>query len=610
MGFDASQKFTRCAYLLGLIAITFALPALANPPEMSLYPQTRPGAVVQEIQPDAAAAIDSAVLDETVERVSQDDEAGSGPDESATEAAIGPASVDGILTASMITNPPGVSLYPKTRPDDLRRRAQPSAQTLIDRSRLTGDVGFVVRDGATGLVLEEINGGAALPPASVAKALTAAYALTVLGEDHRFETHVLATGPVVDGVIQGDLILAGGGDPTLDTDGLEQLARQLAGADVTGITGAFYVWGGALPFAERIDLAQPDHVGYNPAVSGLNVNFNRVHFEWKRSGNGYGVTMQGRSGRLQPDVSMARMAIQDRSTPTYTYADRTEYDSWTVARSALGNGGSRWLPVRKPELYAGQILQKVARAHGVTLPAPKKTDSLPKGENLASLQSAPLLRILRDMLKYSTNLTAEVVGLAASKARAGRTLPIAESAQVMCDWLKQDFGLANPALVDHSGLGGQSRITPRDMSLALHQFKTESALRGILKEFALLDEKRRVIRDHPLQVFAKTGTLNFVSGLAGHVDLPDERDLDFAIFVGDVTRRENLPKSERDRPDGGAVWNRRAKTLQQALIERWGVVYEDPVTEPVTETARDDPDGTANDAVPDVIVDTVPEPSL
>ncbi|MCP6237338.1 D-alanyl-D-alanine carboxypeptidase, partial [Klebsiella pneumoniae] len=64
-----------------------------------------------------------------------------------------------------------------------------------------------------------------LPPASVAKALTALYALETLGEDHRFETRLLATAPVVAGRIDGDLILAGGGDPELSTDRLAELAR-------------------------------------------------------------------------------------------------------------------------------------------------------------------------------------------------------------------------------------------------------------------------------------------------------------------------------------------------------------------------------------------------
>ena len=72
---------------------------------------------------------------------------------------------------------------------------------------------------------------------------------------------------------------------------------------------------------------------------------------------------------------------------------------------------------------------------------------------------------------------------------------------------------------------------------------------------------------------AKTGTLNFVSGLAGFVDTRDGRQMVFAIFCADLPRRDALSRAEMERPEGGAAWNRRAKGLQQDLIERWAVLY-------------------------------------
>lgn len=151
-----------------------------------------------------------------------------------------------IVTATTgLANAPAASLYPQMRPADLVRRAQPDAHDLIREARLDGAVGYVLRDGDTGAIIEEVNGDLPLPPASVAKALTAAYALSVLGVDHRFETQVIATGPVADGVVQGDIILAGGGDPTLDTDGLNDLALQLKAAGIRGVTGDLKIWGGA-----------------------------------------------------------------------------------------------------------------------------------------------------------------------------------------------------------------------------------------------------------------------------------------------------------------------------------------------------------------------------
>ena len=46
---------------------------------------------------------------------------------------------------------------------------------------------------------------------------------------------------------------------------------------------------------DRIDGGQPEHVAYNPSYGGLNLNFNRVHFEWKKRQDDYEVTMQARA---------------------------------------------------------------------------------------------------------------------------------------------------------------------------------------------------------------------------------------------------------------------------------------------------------------------------
>jgi D-alanyl-D-alanine carboxypeptidase/D-alanyl-D-alanine-endopeptidase (penicillin-binding protein 4) len=164
-----------------------------------------------------------------------------------------------------------------------------SAERLVEAAKLGGVVSFVVVDRATGAVLEAQGADLSLPPASVAKSVTALYALDRLGPNFRYRTRVLATGPVVGGIVQGDLVLVGAGDPTLQTDQLGDLAAALAAAGIKGITGRYLTWEAALPRIDRIDADQPVQVGYNPAIGGLNLNFNRVHFEWKRASGGAGV---------------------------------------------------------------------------------------------------------------------------------------------------------------------------------------------------------------------------------------------------------------------------------------------------------------------------------
>lgn len=443
---------------------------------------------------------------------------------------------------------------------------------LIAAAKLGGAVSYVLADAATGAVLETREPDLMLPPASVAKAVTALYALDRLGAGYRFATRVLATGPVQAGIVQGDIVLAGGGDPTLQTDQLGDLVARLADKGIKGATGRFLYWDGALPVLQGISADQPAHVGYNAAISGLNLNFNRVYFEWKRENGDWKVAIDARGERFVPEVEMVRVAVATRDTPLFTYYPG-QVEEWTVASGALGKGGSRWLPVRDPGRYVAEVFRTLARAQGIRLTPADRVAALPAGPELARLQSEPLPGILRDMLLYSTNVTAECVGLTASGLDG-----LEASARAMSGWVRQAFGVSLD-LRDHSGLGGASRVTAAGMARVLVAAeKTRRGLKPILRDVGMKDDKGKVIEGHPVKVLAKSGTLNFVSGLAGHISPPSNsrnggRELVFAIFTGDPERRDAVPVALREKPEGSSAWTKRARRLQGQLISRWAAAY-------------------------------------
>jgi len=145
----------------------------------------------------------------------------------------------------------------------------------------------------------------------------------------------------------------------------------------------------------------------------------------------------------------------------------------------------------------------------------------------------------------------------------------------MSAWAEQKYGVKKTNFADHSGLGDSTKLTAIEMVRALTGSGSEALLRPILKPVAIRDGEGRPIEDGPIQVVAKTGTLNFVSGLAGYITTPKGRDLAFAIFASDVPRRRAVAKENRENPRGAKTYNGRAKRLQQALIKRWAVVHEE-----------------------------------
>ena len=272
-------------------------------------------------------------------------------------------------------------------------------------------------------------------------------------------------------------------------------------------------------------------------------------------------------------VSTARMRVVDRDLPIYTYRDAGGVDEWTVARRALGQGGSRWLPVRYPALYAGDVFRTLVRDGGLVLAPPRDLASLPDGATeLARIESADLQGLMRGMLRFSTNLTAEVAGLSGTAALTGQRRGLRTSALGMSRWVEDRAGVAS-RFVDHSGLGDESRISPAAMVGLLQAPGVRDTLLPVLKRIAMTNEQGDAIAGHPAEVRAKTGTLNFVSTLAGYLTTGSGRQLGFAIFAADLDRREASRARGEESPDGASGFNARARRLQQRLLQRWALMY-------------------------------------
>lgn len=435
-----------------------------------------------------------------------------------------------------------------------------TAEEIIRAAKLSGKVSFAIVDLKTGEPLASRDAVRLQPPASITKAVTAGFALDRLAPDFRFKTRVLHTGTIVDGVINGDVILQGGGDPVLETDHLANLAQQMADRGIWRVTGRLLISDGKLPRLFEIDPSQPPQVGYNPSVSGLNLNFNRVRFDWaRRTGGAYKMTMQATGNVYAPDTPVSRVVVGERDLPVYTHRMRGESEEWSVARTALGKEGGRWLPTRVPELYAGEAFSGIARALGIQMPLPVLAPTPEGAVEIARHISPELNIILHDMLRYSTNLTAEVMGFTAS---GKPDLPT--SAANLTEWAR-GWGIGG-AFADHSGLSDSSLVSAQGMAnfMAAH---AQKSLPNVMRAAPLRRKgSKQVLPD--VFVRAKTGSLNFVSTLSGYLEIGDHT-FAFAILSADMLRRDAIKPGDRERPAGGGTWAKRARSLQYDLLRHW-----------------------------------------
>jgi len=450
---------------------------------------------------------------------------------------------------------------------------------------LTGRSGWILWDLDQGVLLDGHAIDAAFAPASVAKLATALFALDRLGPGHRFETRLLATGPIAEEVLAGDLILAGGGDPELDTDALLGLVQKARGAGLGRVEGEFLVDGTAFLQTPAIDPEQPVEVAYNPAVSGLNLNFNRVRLKWTGRGRDAGISVTAKAAGLAPAVEGVRV-VPTRGGPPYAHEATARGETWHINRGGFRRRGARWLPVKHPERYAGEVFAGLAETNDIALGAPRLAP-LPEGARvLVRHRGRPLTAVLRGMLRYSTNLTAETLGVAATRAGGIAPATLAESAAMMNDWAALAIGAmpADPriAFANHSGLSADSRVSPSAIigllvgpgrrlapGLPAHP-RLPGTIAGVLKPYRLAKIDPALDAD-TLEIRAKTGTMDFIRGLAGYIATPKGRRLAFAIFSNDLARRDGASRRLDRR------WLGRAKAFERALIGSWLLRFDSAV---------------------------------
>jgi D-alanyl-D-alanine carboxypeptidase/D-alanyl-D-alanine-endopeptidase (penicillin-binding protein 4) len=400
------------------------------------------------------------------------------------------------------------------------------------------ETGYVVLDVDSGRELAAAEADRPFIPASVAKLPTALTVLNRLGGDHRYRTRLLGHGTIEDGVLHGDLILAGGGDPLLDHPALQDMAAALKARGVRRVAGRFLYDASALPHIPVLNPRQPPDASYNPGIDGLSLDHNRFLVDW-RGGRPSGAEMP----LDPPPVSLP-----------------------------AAHTGRAWLPVRDPGAFAARAFAWAAAEIGIVLPPPEPGRA-GAGALPLVVHDSPLLRdILRAVLIYSNNVAMEILALGAT----GAATPEDAGNAVIAAMERSIPGLSTTGLVlpNTSGLDDRARMTPRQCALIARQAARRADVRPLLPPlltdpFATHD--RRQPSPSPLR--AKTGTLAYARALAGVIATRSGRDLAFCVMTDDRAARAAyaaLPFAQRakEQPDARA-WHRMAVATEAALVLGW-----------------------------------------
>ena len=135
-------------------------------------------------------------------------------------------------------------------------------------------------------------------------------------------------------------------------------------------------------------------------------------------------------------------------------------------------------------------------------------------------------------------------------------------------WAQQKFSMDNTNFIDHSGLGDRSRLTPSDLSLTLYKISKERPeFLSLLRKIKPRDNSGKIDAFSELDIRAKTGTLNFVSSLAGYVIGGVDVPFAFTVMSQDLNRRLAAQTNSLDvTPKGSKRWNVRSRRLQHQVL--------------------------------------------
>jgi D-alanyl-D-alanine carboxypeptidase/D-alanyl-D-alanine-endopeptidase (penicillin-binding protein 4) len=406
-------------------------------------------------------------------------------------------------------------------------------------------------------------------PASVAKLVSVATAADAVGWDYRYTTTLRATGPIADGVLRGDLLVVGSGDPSIGGRAGDDLAAWVEALKAAGIRR---IEGRVIGDDDLVDEPRPqlawawDDLGYTTGAlfGALNLAENRSTVTiapGPSSGMPAVVTVDQ---RLAFRVVTNRVATGPAGSPQLLWPEQRPGDlSLTVAGSIPAAAPPAFLGVAvgNPTLWFASALKSRLVRDGIEVSgdAVDIDDVVPTpARDTATVihthRSRTLAEIAQPLLKDSINLYAEA--LMRLNAAPG-ALPTNDAALEGLRKRLDAWGISNASyqLVDGSGLSRRDAISA-DAVLSLLErmadptgkspFVTGLPIAGL--DGSLSTRMKATAAEN--NVRAKTGTMSNIRTLAGYVTTRDGERLAFVILINNF---EGTSANANDALDAIAV---------------------------------------------------------
>lgn len=414
--------------------------------------------------------------------------------------------------------------------------------------RTTGEVDGASADRASDEPMLRVMHQAERPfnPASTMKLVTTHAALAMLGPNYRWTTRFLTTGPILDGVLQGDLILQGGGDPHLVIEDLHALMADLRAQGLTTIRGDLVVDDARFAVGptdgEAFDGDASQAYNVRPWAALTNFKASKLVIDPKK-----------RQLALEPPLADVQLRYDVKVLKGRCRSGGTRLgvqDGATAAgRPVVSVNGTQVRACGSQQFYAA-MLDHQQFLHGIFKAAWKdmggqftgrtriQPGAAARGRPLYAWQSTlDLGEVVHHINKFSNNVMTRMLLLEMAAASGQGALPPDRAGQWLHQWYRSQ-GLALPSLVmeNGSGLSRQARISAGDMVALLARAAgspTAPWFEASLPVVGIDGTMKTRLRMDPVagQAQIKTGTLQDVRAIAGYVTAASGRRYALSLMI-------------------------------------------------------------------------------
>ncbi len=411
------------------------------------------------------------------------------------------------------------------------------------------NMSVLVQNMSTGEVIDSYRADKVVPPASVMKLLTTGCALEILGPGYRFPTIIEYSGTIEKGVLQGDLYIRGGCDPSLGWKGntafLDKWVRAVKAAGISRIEGSVVADMTMLDGEAQNPGWLCEDAGnyYAPGIFALNYYGNTMNIVLK-SGEPGSIASVVKTEPVVEDVYFINHVRCDKINHDGAFVSGLPYSRERyltgVVPSNLGTFGVKGdLP--NPGLLLARHLTSRLREAGVTVYRDANyiadyNPLTPARTELYTHYSAPLSEIIQETNVNSNNLYAEALF---RYLGTRYTLPgsIHNSQDLLRDfWRRRGVTIQNAIIKDGCGLAPQDAVSAKtfvQLLTIMARSKNKEAWFASLPVSGQTGTLKTLCPKTALEgrIHAKSGTIAGTKNFAGYIDMPNGDTWVFAILI-------------------------------------------------------------------------------